>query len=178
MRISHRKRPQPVGPIVKYNQGIKAPEVRVIDENDQHLDIMPTAQALALARERGLDLVEINPAANPPVVKIVNFGQFKYQKEKEARKQKAHQKVIEVKGVRLSLRIGEHDLEMRRGQAKRFLDAGDKARIEIILKGREKAHLDIAKKIVEDFVASLPDVRVEQPLQRQAGVISMVVAKK
>lgn len=178
MRISHKKRPQPIGPIIKYNLGIKAPELRVIDENDIHLDVMPTAQALALAREKGLDLVEINPAANPPVAKIVNFGQFKYQKEKEARKQKAHQKVIEVKGVRLSLRIGEHDLEMRRDQAKRFLDAGDKARVEIILKGREKAHLDIAKKIVEDFVASLPDVRVEQPLQRQAGVISMVIAKK
>jgi len=178
MRISHKKRPQPIGLIVKYNQGIKALEVRVIDENDQHLDVMPIAQALALAKEKGLDLVEMNPAAHPPVVKIVNFGQFKYQKEKEARKQKAHQKVIEVKGVRLSLRIGEHDKEMRRDQAKRFLDAGDKARVEIILKGREKAHLDIAKKIVEDFVASLPDVRIEQPLQRQAGVISMVVAKK
>lgn len=177
MRISHKKRPQTIGPIYRHNQGIRVPEVRVIDENDQHLGVLPVAEAIKLAHERGFDLVEINPKAVPPIAQITNFTQFKYQKEKEARKQKAHQKRVEVKGVRLSLRIGEHDLEMRRDQTKKFLDQGDKARIEIILKGREKQHGSIAQKIITEFVATLEDVRIEQPIQRQAGVLSMVVAK-
>lgn len=178
MRIS-RYRPKPVrGPIVRYNEWIKVPQVRVIDENEVHLDVMDTPRALALARERGLDLVEINPAANPPVAKIIGYGQFKYQKEKELRKAKVHAKQVEVKGVRLSLRIGEGDIEVRRQQSIRFMEEGNRVRVEIILKGREKQHADLGRKILEDFVISLPNVRTDQPFQRQAGVLSMVVAKK
>jgi translation initiation factor IF-3 len=178
MRISHRKRLQPIGPTFHYNAGIRAPEVRVIDENETHLGVFPIQEALAIAQEKGLDLVEINPATSPPVTKITNFGQFKYQKEKEARKQKAHQKRIELKGIRLSLRIGEGDLGVRRAQAEKFLGEGDKVRVEIILKGRERQHADLAGKIISDFCASLVETRVEQQLQRQAGVLSMIVAKK
>lgn len=178
MRIS-RYRPKPIrGPIVRYNEWIRCPQVRVIDENEKHLDVMDTSVALAMARERGMDLVEINPGALPPVVKIIGYGQFKYQKEKEARKAKAHAKQVEVKGVRLSLRIGEGDIGVRRAQSVRFMEEGNRVRIEIILKGRERQHMDLGKKILEDFVASLPNVRIDQPFQRQAGVLSMVVAKK
>ena len=178
MRIS-RYRPKPIrGPIVRYNEWIKYPQVRVIDENEVHLDIMDTPKALAMARERGLDLVEMNPAANPPVVKIIGYGQFKYQKEKEMRKAKAHAKQVEVKGVRLSLRIGEHDLEVRRQQSARFMADGNRVRVEIILKGREREHSELARKILAEFVASLPEVRIDQPFQKQGGVMSMVVAKK
>lgn len=178
MRISHRKRLQPIGPTFHYNAGIRAAEVRVIDENDVHIGVLPIAQALSMAQEKGLDLVEINPATSPPVTKITNFGQFKYQKEKEARKQKAHQKKIELKGIRLSLRIGEGDLQVRKEQAERFLEEGNKVRVEIILKGRERQHADLAGKIISDFCASLEETRVEQQLQRQAGVLSMIVARK
>lgn len=164
--------------MVRYNEFIRVPQVRVIDENGTHLEVMDIADALNLARERGFDLVEIHPTANPPVCKITGLGQFKYQKEKEIRKQKAHAKQVEVKGVRLSLRIGKHDLDVRQEMSQRFLDAGDRVRIEIILKGRERQHMDLGKKILEDFVAALPNVRVDQPFAKQGGVLSMVVAKK
>ncbi len=164
--------------MVRYNEFIRVPKVRVIDENGVHLEVMDIADALNMARERGFDLVEIHPTANPPVCKITGLGQFKYQKEKEIRKQKAHAKQVEVKGVRLSLRIGKHDLDVRQEMSQRFLDAGDRVRIEIILKGRERQHMDLGKKILEDFVASLPNVRVDQPFAKQGGVLSMVVAKK
>lgn len=163
---------------MRYNEWIRTPQVRVIDENGQHMDVMDTAKALALAREKGMDLVEINPGANPPVAKIIGYGQFKYQKEKEMRKAKAHAKQVEVKGIRLSLRIGEHDLQVRRDQSKRFMEEGNRVRVEIILKGRERQHTDLARKILEEFVVSLQDVRVDQPFQKQGGVLSMVVAKK
>ncbi|MDO8505160.1 MAG: translation initiation factor IF-3 [bacterium] len=178
MRIS-RYRPKPVqGPITRYNEFIRAPQVRVIGENGEHLDIMDTPKAIALAREKGLDLVELNPNALPPIARIVGYGQFKYQKEKEARKAKAHAKTVEVKGIRLSLRIGVGDRDVRRAAAQRFMDEGNRVRIEIILKGREKQHVDLARKILDEFVALFPDVRVDQPFQRQAGVLSMVIAKK
>ena len=166
------------GVIVRYNEWIRVPQVRVIDENGKHMDVMDTVKALALAREQGMDLVEINPGANPPVVKIIGYGQFKYQKEKEMRKAKAHAKSVEVKGIRLSLRIGEHDLEVRRQQSKRFMDEGNRVRVEIILKGRERQHGALAQKIIESFVASLAEVRIDQPFVRQGGILSMVVAKK
>ncbi|OGL65953.1 translation initiation factor IF-3 [Candidatus Uhrbacteria bacterium RIFCSPLOWO2_01_FULL_47_24] len=178
MRIS-RHRPKPVqATLVRYNEWIRVPQVRVIDEHGEHLDVMDTSKALALARERGMDLVELNPGANPPVAKIIGYGQFKYQKEKEIRKQKVHAKTVEVKGIRLSLRIGEHDLQVRRDQAERFMSEGNRVRVEIILKGREREHADLARKILENFVASLPNIRIDQPFERQGGILSMVVAKK
>lgn len=164
--------------MIRYNEGIRSPKVRVIDEKGEHLEVMDTARALALARERGLDLVEINPGTEPPVAKFTAFGQFKYQKDKEMRKQKAHAKTVEVKGVRLSLRIGKGDLEVRHNMAQRFLDEGNRVRVEMILRGRERAHVGLGRKIVEDFVATFPQTRVDQPFARQGGVLSMVIAKK
>src|SRR5271157_5736671 len=109
MRISRYRRFQgPVEPLYKANEQIKAPELRVIDENAKNVGVLPTAEALALAKERGFDLVEVMPNATPPIAKFLDYGQFKYEKEKEARKQKAHAHKVEVKGIRLSIRIGEH----------------------------------------------------------------------
>lgn len=178
MRISRHRAKKPVGPVIRYNEGIRVPQVRVIDETGAHLDVMDTLDAIALARKRSLDLVLINPAAAPPIAKIVGYGQYKYQKDKETRKQKAHAKRVEVKGVRLSLRIGKHDLEVRHTMAARFMDEGDRVRVEMILRGRERQHAGLGRKIIEDFVASFPGTRVDQPFQRQGGVLSMVIAKK
>jgi translation initiation factor IF-3 len=178
MRISRYRPRKPQGPIIRYNEGIRVPQVRVVDETGEHLDVMDTAKAIALARERGLDLVELNPHANPPVCKLTTFGQFKYQKDKKLRKQKAHAKTVEVKGVRLSLRIGRGDLEVRRNMAQRFLDEGNRVRVEMILRGRERQHVDLGRKILQDFVATFPEARIDQPFQRQGGVLSMVIAKK
>ncbi len=180
MRISRRKHRRFVepAPVVQFvsNEAIKAPEVRVIDENNEHLGVMPTAEALAKAREGGWDMIEINPTAAPPVVQFGDYGQFRYKKEKEQRKQKARQKTVEVKGIRLSLRIGGHDLEMRKNQALKFFEQGDRVRVEIILRGRERIHADRAQAVILQFITMLGSVSAD-PITKQAGVISTVVTK-
>ncbi len=158
------------------NEKITAPQVRVITDDGGNLGVLDTAVAIAKAREQGLDLVEVFPKAVPPVAKILDYGNFKYWKEKEARKQKAHQKQVELKGVRLSLRIGDHDLDMRRTQALRFLEQGDKVRAEIILRGRERQQAEMAKQIIIDFIKSLGNgIRVDQEMTKQDGKLTMIV---
>ena len=165
----------------RINNFIHCEQVRLIDENGQNLGTLNTADALALARDKGLDLVEVSPLANPPVVKIVDYSKLKYQEEKERRKEKAKQKKIEVKGIRLSLRISEHDQEVRVKQAEKFLKQGDKVKIEMILKGRERQHFSLAREIINKFINSinqLVETVVEQPLNVQGGKLSVVIAKK
>ena len=182
MRISrYRKFQRPAEPQYRANEHIRAPEVRVIDENGKNLDVMPTMEAVSLARERGFDLVEVMPNAQPPIAKLLDWGQFKYEKEKEARKQKAHAHKVEVKGVRLSIRIGEHDRGVRLDKAKEFLSGGDRVQVEIILRGRERQFTDLARQIIDRFVADLDAVigaKIDQPFSRQGGRLTVVVAKK
>jgi len=142
---------------------------------------MTLKEAIALAKEKEMDLVEINPKANPPVTKIVEFGSFKYQKEKEAKKQKARSHVSEMKGIRLSIRISDHDMGIRQKQAEKFLNRGDKVRVEIILRGRERGKSEFAYETVKKFVAMLEQdfsLRYDQEPQRQGGKITAIVAKK
>ncbi|HBV58065.1 MAG TPA: translation initiation factor IF-3 [Candidatus Magasanikbacteria bacterium] len=184
MRISryHYKRNQNVSPVTRFkvNRFITAPEVRAIDENNEHLGVMPTAKAVAAAEERGFDLVEVDPSANPPVARFIDYGHFKYEKEKEMKKQKQALKQIEIKGIRLSVRIGAHDLDMRRTQALKFLNEGNKVKIEIILRGRERQHANLAFQMIVDFITSiqkdLPVIK-EQPSIMQGGKISALIAK-
>lgn len=163
------------------NQQIRVPELRVIDENGEHLGIIPTHKALEIAKERELDLVEIAPKGNPPTAKILEYGQFKYEKEKELKKQKQAQKTTEIKGIRLSPRIGQHDLEVRKEKAKSFLEKGDKVQIEIILRGREKRFANLTKDVINGFIKALDEeigVKVEQPITRQGAKLSTLISKK
>ncbi len=182
MRISrYRKFQKPVEPLYKANEQIKAPELRVIDENAKNIGVLPVADALAMAHERGYDLVEVMPNAAPPIAKFLDYGQFKYEKEKEARKQKAHAHKVEVKGIRLSVRIGQHDLDVRLEKAKEFLETGDRVQVEIILRGREKQFGDLARQVIDKFVSDLDasvGVKTDQPFTRQGGRLTVVVAKK
>lgn len=167
---------------IKYrsNERIIAPELRIIDENGIHVGVMSREQALAIAREKGFDLVEISPKENPPIAKFLDFGKFKYEKEKELRKQKAHAKQVEVKGIRLSLKISGGDIKVRQEQAMRFLDEGDKVRIEMILKGRERQHGDLAREIINNFVKAISDqvkIKTEQPLVKQDAKFMTIIAK-
>ena len=182
MRIHrHRQRkPKFEVPVYRANELILATEVRVVDELDKPAGVMTTVAAIALARSKELDLVEVSPKAEPPVCRILDYGQFKYQKEKEARKQKAQSKEVEVKGVRLSLRIGEHDIETRHQQAKSFLEDGDKVKIEIILRGREKGHQDVAREVIKKFMEVLKTdfpIRVEQEITYQQGRLTAIVGR-
>jgi len=184
MRIHYRRRrfiPREEAAQYRHNQQIKVPEVRLIDEEGKFLGVMPTSQAVALAEEKGFDLVEVSPKEQPPVCKLLDFGAFKYQKDKEFKQQKAHAKKVEVKGIRLSVKIGEHDVENRENQALKFLEEGQKIKIEIILRGREKAHADIALAKIQGFMNRLGkkyELYTEQAPKNQGGNVSAIVGRK
>ncbi len=182
MRISRRK-PQVLSAARRYriNQYIRVPQVRLIDENGQNYGVVDTYKALSMAQERDLDLVEVSPLAQPPVAKIVSFSKMRYQEEKERRKATAKQKKIEIKGIRLSLSISDHDKETKVRQAEKFLSQDDKVKIELILRGREMQHAGLAREIANQFIAAvnqlIPTI-VEQPLTIQSGRLSVVIAKQ
>jgi len=176
-RFRQRQRVEP--PKYRLNQFITAPDVRLIDNEGVNVGVITTVQALALAKERGLDLIEVSPKAVPPVCRLDNYGSFKYREEKEKQKQKAKAKKIELKGIRISLNIGSHDRDVRLGQAKEFFDEGHKVRIEMILRGRERQHVDLARAAITDFIRLLGDgVAIEQPITVMGGRFSTIVYRK
>ena len=182
-RTFRRPKPKPHVEFYRTNEQIRVPEVRVIDDEGAMLGVMTTARALELARGQELDLVEVSPKSQPPVVKITDYGRLRYQKEKELQKQKVKQKKVEVKDIRLSLRISPHDLAMRAEQAVKFLTRGDKLKIEILLKGREKQHANRAIAIMKDFVSGLKakgelNILEEQGLTRQMNGFNMIIINK
>lgn len=185
MRIHHRRRggQQKKEEKILYNvnEQIRAPQVRVIDENGAPLGALDTSVALALAQERGFDLVEVSPKAMPPVCKMLDYGQFKYQKEKEIRSQKAHSKKVDVKGIRLSVKMGVGDFDFRVDQGKKFLSEGHKLNIEIRLRGREKEHGDIARTKIQEYMAKVGQeypLNIEQPITRSGGNVTAIVGRK
>jgi len=182
-RVYHRPKPDFEEKRFRANQQIRAPEVFLIDENGQSLGVMPTSKALALAAEAGLDVIEVNPKAEPPVVKVMDYGQFKYKKEKEAQKQKVNQKKVEIKGIRLSVRISQHDCDVRLEQAKKFLERGDKLKLELILKGRERQHPEKAEELMKKFYHLLKEtpgfnMEIEQGLTKQGGRFNIIMVNK
>lgn len=182
MRISRKKRPEKALTVdYKKNTEITSEKVLLLDHDGSNLGKMLTSEALRLAQEKEFDLVEINPKSDPPVAKLINFSEFKYQKEKEARKQKAHSHVSEIKGIRLSVRISDHDLEVKKEQSEKFLDRGDKVKIELILRGREHGKMDIAFEIIGRFIKMISTtmpIRVEQEIQKQDHKMTSIIAKK
>jgi len=182
MRISRKKRPdKPLIPKYFSNERIRAEEVRVLDNEGNNVGVMKTKDAIALARTQERDLVEINPKANPPVARIMDFSQFKYQKEKEARKQKQNSHIAELKGIRLSMRISDHDMDVRLQQALKFLNRGDKVRTEVILRGRERGKSELGFEVTKRFCALVEaefPIRYEQEVTQQGGKITAIFTKK
>ncbi len=182
MRISrHRHFSRPITPTVhiRANEFIRVPELRVIDEAGENLGVLSTSEARRLAEERGYDLVEVNPIANPPVAKFLNYGQYKYEKEKELKKQKQALKEIDIKGIRLTPRIGTHDLELRQDQATDFLQDGNKVKIEVVMRGRERQHMDLAFKLVNNFIEILKSrtaLKVETLPKNEGGRLQALLA--
>lgn len=153
-----------------FNHKILAPIVFVIDETGAGLGELTIAEAIRISEERGYDLVEVNPHGKPPVCKIMNYGSFRYQKEKLLKKQKKLTKTLEVKSVRLSIKIGEHDKMTKLGQANKFLEKGHKIKIELILRGREMTHMDLGRDMILAFEKMLSTpVEAEQPITRQGN---------
>ena len=183
MRIKFHRVERKEVPIFKANAQIRVPEVFLIDENNEAIGVMPTVEAIQRAQDASLDLVEVNPKANPPVVKIVNLGQLKYEREKQTHKQKMQQKKTDTKNIRLSFRISDHDLSMRAAQAEKFLSKDNKIKIELILRGRERQHLQKAAEIIKNFAATLQanpalSVEAEQPLTNQGGRFTIILINK
>ncbi len=163
----------------RINHFIRLPEVQLIDEQGKPRGVVPTWQALKMAQEAGLDLVEVNPSARPPIAKILDFGQFQYKQQKLQRAQKTKAKRVEIKGIRISFKIGEHDKAVRLKQAAKFLGEGDKVRVEMVLRGRERARMDMAQVSLARFIEDLGDnVVVEMPVSRQGGRLSMQIGLK
>ena len=144
-------------------------EVRVIDDAGQQLGIMPPAQALAIARNRALDLVEVSATAVPPVCRIMDFGRYQYQEQKRARQAKKHQKTIDVKEIKFRPKVDEHDYQFKKKHIERFLADGDKVKATVFFRGREKAHPEIGRRILERLLEELSEVAVPETMPRMEG---------
>lgn len=161
------------------NNQIRAGEVRVIDEAGKQLGIMNLEQAISVARERNLDLIQVTEKVEPPICKVMDFGKYLYQQQKKEKKQRP--KGGEVKGIRLTFNISLHDLETRARQAEKFLKEGDKVRIEMVLRGREKALGNFAKDKIGKFLEILQGLilyRVERELKRDPRGFTMIIVKQ
>lgn len=161
------------------NGQIRDKEVRVISEDGEQLGIMSSKDAMKLAKEAELDLVKIAPKAQPPVCKIIDYGKYKYElarKEKEAKKK---QKTVEVKEVRLSPNIDTNDLNTKVNNAKKFISKGNKVKVTLRFRGREMAHMQQSKHILDDFAGLLADIAViEKPAKQEGRSMSMVLTEK
>lgn len=150
--------------------------MRVIDDDGKQLGILSRAEALQLAQERELDLVEISPDANPPVCKIVNWGKYNYQRTKQLQKNRKTTKSLEMKQVRSGLKIGEHDLEIKTKRAAKFMEAGHKVKFTLFYRGREQAHRDIGFNLAAKIIAGFGDtIIVDQQPQLAGKQLSFVM---
>jgi translation initiation factor IF-3 len=161
------------------NWGIRAQEVRVIDSAGKQAGIMPLKEAMKIAEEQGLDLVEVAPNANPPVCRVMNYGKYKYQQSKRSQEARKHQTVIQVKEVKLRPRTEEHDFQFKLRHAKRFLSEGNKVKISILFRGRELAHPEFGRDMMNRFLEEVKDIMVVEQAPRLEGRnMVMVVAPK
>lgn len=149
----------------------------MIDETGKGLGEISTEEALRIARERELDLVEVSPKATPPVCRIMDYGKFQYQQSKQDRLAKAKQKKVEIKGIRIGIRTDEHDLDFKKNQADKFLRKGNKVKIEIILRGREKAHQNLARETLIQFIKRIQTpYRIEEEIKRFPEGFNIIIA--
>jgi translation initiation factor IF-3 len=163
----------------RVNEEIRIREVQLIDHEGINRGVVPTHEALAIAREAGLDLVEISPNTNPPVTKILDYGKFKYQAQKKAAEARKKQKTVEVKEIKLRPGIDTHDYEVKMRSMKRFFEEGDKVKVTLRFRGREMAHQDLGYKLlqrVREDVAPLAKVEAE-PMSEGRQIV-MILAPR
>ena len=137
---------------IRTNDRIRAREIRVIDDEGNQIGILPPFEALKMAREKNLDLVEISPTAVPPVCRIMDYGKFLYQQEKKEREAKKHQKTIVVKEVKFRINVDDHDYDTKKNHVLRFLDEGDKVKATIFFRGREMTRTGLGRQILERLI--------------------------
>lgn len=154
-------------------------EVSLIDDEGEQIGVLPTSEALALARERSLDLVEVAPTAAPPVCKIMDYGKFKFKQSKRAHEAKKHQKIIHVKETKFRPNTDQHDFDFKLKNIIRFIDAGDKAKVVIFFRGREIVHRDRGQAILDRVVVATEEIAVVEQTSKQEGrTLVMILAPK
>ena len=164
---------------IRVNERIRAREVRVIDEEGNQLGVMPPHEALKLAREAGLDLVEISPNADPPVCKIVDYGRDRYQQSKKEHEQRKHQRAGQIKEIKLRPSTAEHDYQVRKNHIEEFLSRGLKVRVMIFHRGREMAHPEVGREKMQRLLKDLEHVaQVEMPPRMEANILFALLAPK
>jgi translation initiation factor IF-3 len=156
---------------IRINDRIRAREIRVIDENGEQMGILAPFEALKIARERGLDLVEVSPNAVPPVCRIQDYGRFLYEKEKSDRAARKKQKVIVVKEVKFSVTVDEHDYQTKKNQAVRFLNEGDKVKASLRFRGRQMAHRELGYAIINRLIQDIGEAGIVEFMPRMEGTI-------
>jgi translation initiation factor IF-3 len=156
---------------IRINDRIRAREIRVIDENGEQLGILPPFEALKIARERGLDLVEVSPNAVPPVCRIQDYGRYLYEKEKSERAARKKQKVIVIKEVKFSVTVDEHDYQTKKNQAIRFLHEGDKVKASLRFRGRQMAHRELGYNIINRLIQDIGEAGLVEFMPRMEGTI-------
>ncbi len=161
------------------NTEIGVASVRLIDHNGDNRGVVPTREALQMAYDAGLDLVEISPTAVPPVCKILDFGRYKYESQKKAAEARKRQKVIEIKEIKLRPGIDDHDLDVKMRAMRSFLEEGDKVKVTMRFRGREFAHQDLGMKLLDKVREDLGELsKVEQFPRMEGRQMIMVLASK
>ena len=155
--------------VVGINWGIRAPEVRVISADGKQVGVLPLKEAMRIAEEQGLDLVEVAPNASPPVCRIMNYGKYKYQQSKRTHDARKHQTVIHVKEVKLRPRTEEHDFQFKLRHAQRFLSEGNKVKVSVLFRGREMAYPEHGMEVINRFIEGMKDLMVVEQAPRLEG---------
>ena len=164
---------------MRINGRIRAREVRVVGEEGEQLGVLQTIDARKRAEDAGLDLVEVAPTAVPPVCRIMDYSKYKYEQEKREKEARKKQKIVHLKEIRLSPKIGEHDYQFKLRNLEDFLKRGDKVKITMMFKGREMAHVDLGRKILDRLSSDISQVgEIEEPARQEGRFINMVIRAK
>ena len=161
------------------NDEIDVPKVRVIDAEGENHGVISLEDALEIAEEAGLDLVEVSPQVDPPVCKVLDYGKYKYEQQKKANEARKKQKIIEVKEIKMRPGIDEHDYQVKMKNVRKFLDNGDKVKMTIRFRGREMAHQDLGLKVLTRVREELDElIKIEQMPKTEGRLMVMVIAPK
>jgi len=161
----------------RINERIRVSEVRLVNESGEQVGIMPTEQALSLAQERDLDLVEVAPDAKPPVTRLLDYSKYKYEQEQKAKAARKHQQQINVREIKLRPKIATHDYETKRGHVERFLRKQDKVKVTIMFRGREQAHPERGRALLRRLYEDIEDLAtIEQEPLQEGRNMSMLLA--
>lgn len=161
---------------VRVNNRIRVPEVRLVDDEGNMVGVVKTEEAIRMAEEKGLDLVEVASTAHPPVCKLMDFGQYKYELTKKAKEAKKKQRIVKVKEIKVRPKTDEGDLQTKCNRIRTFLGNGDKVKVSVFFRGRERAHMEVGFKVINRMKEILGDeVDIEKDAAREGHTITMIL---